>query len=402
VNPTMKPMGRRAWLWWTGLTSLTSTHTLAQTLALDDKAEALSDTPVRGRALTFPRDHGAHPASRIEWWYATGWLDAAWGSGAWPESPRYGFQITFFRRRTGLATTSKSRFAARQLLMAHAALTDLRSGKHEHSQRVARWSGDEPMPDDRRAASLKDTWVRIDDWQMQRLSGGAAGTAWNARFETPSGVLSLSMAASQPLMLQGDAGFSQKGPNPAQASHYYTAPQLVVSATLTPTSSAADQASKASTALRGRAWLDHEWSSTLMPEDAQGWDWLGLNFEDGAALMVFQLRRADASAVWAGGSFRAAPDKPLQVFAAQDVRLIATARTWRSPATNASYPMAWVIECPAGRFEARSLLDAQEMDSRASTGTVYWEGLSSVHDAAGRRVGLGYLEMTGYAGRLRV
>jgi predicted secreted hydrolase len=426
----MKTLGRRDWLRWSAASSLGAGHaataqTSAQSFTLTsvhDTDAALTDTPVLGRALAFPRDHGAHPASRIEWWYATGWLDAGWRVGTWPESPQYGFQITFFRRRTGLATTSKSRFAARQLLMAHAALTDLRTGKHEHAQRLARWSGDELKPEDRNAASLKDTWVRIDGWQMQRVvgarspsvssgSGGSSDASWASSFELPSGVLSLSMAASEPLMLQGEAGYSQKGPSQKQASHYYTAPQLVVSATLTPARRAASKpkadapsntASIAGVALQGRAWLDHEWSSTLMPDDAQGWDWLGLNLENGGALMVFQLRRADGSAVWAGGSFRSAPDQPLQVFASQAVRLTATGRTWRSPATNALYPMAWVIDCPAGRFEARSLLDAQEMDSRTSTGTVYWEGLSSVHDGAGRRVGLGYLEMTGYAGRLRV
>jgi predicted secreted hydrolase len=48
----------------------------------------------------------------------------------------------------------------------------------------------------------------------------------------------------------------------------------------------------------------------------------------------------------------------------------------------------------------RALLDAQELDSRSSTGTVYWEGLSDLLDAEGQRVGRGYLEMTGYAQRL--
>ncbi len=80
----------------------------------------------------------------------------------------------------------------------------------------------------------------------------------------------------------------------------------------------------------------------------------------------------------------------------------AAGRRWASPATGARYPVQWHIETPAGRFKLRALLDAQELDSRGSTGTVYWEGLSELLDASGRRVGLGYLEMTGYAGRLRL
>ena len=151
--------------------------------------------------------------------------------------------------------------------------------------------------------------------------------------------------------------------------------------------------------LSGRAWLDHEWSDTLLHPDAVGWDWAGINLDDGGALTVFVLRRADGRAIWAGGSHRPAGGA-VRNFAANEVSFT-PGSTWRSPATGAVYPVQWSVNCPVGRFALRSLLEAQEIDARATTGTVYWEGLSSLHDAHGTRHGWGYLEMTGYAGKLR-
>ena len=185
--------------------------------------------------------------------------------------------------------------------------------------------------------------------------------------------------------MQGDAGFSRKGPEASQASHYYSEPQLLARA--------ADGSS-------GRAWLDHEWSEQILHPQAVGWDWIGINLFDGSALTAFVLRRRDGTALWAGGSFRAA-GAAAQIFTPQQVTFSAL-RHWTSAASGASYPVHWRLETPAGRFEVRALMDAQELDSRASTGTIYWEGLSELLDASGQRVGLGYLEMTGYAAPIRI
>jgi predicted secreted hydrolase len=152
--------------------------------------------------------------------------------------------------------------------------------------------------------------------------------------------------------------------------------------------------------VRGRAWLDHEWSDSLLPEDAVGWDWIGMNLDDGSALTTFRLRNAKNQALWAGGSFRPAGG-PVQDFAAEAVRFEPLA-WWSSAATQARYPVRWRIVTPAGTFEVHALLDAQELDARTSTGSVYWEGLSELRDDGGKRRGWGYLEMTGYAGALRL
>lgn len=341
-------------------------------------ALARADAVRRGRELRFPRDHGAHPDARIEWWYATGWLGDF-------EAPTHGFQLTFFRSRTGLAADNPSRFAPRQLLFAHAAVTELGARRHRHAQRIARWSGAADATAAR--ASTEGADLRIGDWTF--VDDGAA---YAARLADDDFAIELRLHRQQPALLQGDRGFSRKGPQEAQASHYVTEPQLRVDGAL--------RLDGRPVAARGLGWLDHEWSDELMASDAVGWDWIGINLADGSALTAFQLRRADGSALWAGGSFRR-PGWPATAFGPDEVEF-AAGRRWTSPASSARYPVQWSLRTPAGAFEVRALLDAQELDSRASTGTIYWEGLSELRDRDGRRIGLGYLEMTGYAGRLRL
>lgn len=338
-------------------------------------AQAVEVAP---RALRFPRDAGAHPEFRTEWWYVTGELRASAGAV-------FGFQVTFFRSRTGVG--GNGRFAPRQLLFAHAAVTDLGAQRLRHAERIARWNGDAAAP--LAAAASDDTRVHIGDWRLAR-----EGAGYRARVADRGAGLALDLALTptQPLLLQGEAGFSRKGPDPSQASHYVSEPQLAVRGTL------ARGAEAPAVAVTGVAWLDHEWSETLLHPEAVGWDWIGMNLDDGGALTAFRLRRRDGSTLFAGGSFRprggAARD-----FAPHEVRFT-PGRVWTSPATRGRYPVEWTVDTPAGRFGVRARLDAQELDSRAGTGTVYWEGLSALADAAGREVGRGYLEMTGYVGRL--
>ena len=357
---------------------------LSALVALAPSAAAASapDEIRPGRTMSFPQDHGAHLAARTEWWYATGWL----GSEA---APTHGFQITFFRSRTGLADGNTSRFAARHLLFAHAAITALvpagQLPRHGHDQRIVRWNGAADVATGH--AAVGRGAVQLDGWSLRD-----EGPAWRAQTSGRELGLDLMLTRTQPLLLQGQAGYSRKGPEPRQASHYYSEPQLAASGRLV----LAGRETQGS----GRAWMDHEWSDEILAADAVGWDWIGINLFDGQALTAFVLRRADGSALWAGGSWRAA-DGPPQAFAADEVRFTA-GRRWRSPATAASYPVEWQIDSPAGRHTLRALADAQELDSRASTGTVYWEGLSELLDAQGRRIGLGYLEMTGYAAPLQL
>lgn len=330
---------------------------------------------VTPRPLVFPRDHGAHPEYRTEWWYLTGWLDAR------GEAP-IGFQVTFFRVRT-TSEPGPSRFSPTQLVIAHAAIALPARGMLIHDERAQR-AGFGLVE-----ASTADTDVRLDRWRLVR---DATSGEYRATIPARSFDLTLTARPTQPLLLQGRDGFSQKGPQAAQASHYYSQPQLAVRATL--------RLDGATRETNGIAWLDHEWSSSVLDADAVGWDWIGMNLADGSALTAFQIRsKVEGRVVYGYASLRQAGG-PLRVYAGDAVRFEA-ASTWRSPRTNATYPVAQRIRVGDRTFETRPLMNDQELDSRASTGSVYWEGASTLLEG-GQVAGRGYLEMTGYVAPMQL
>ena len=337
--------------------------------------------PLPRRVLTFPRDHGAHPDFRTEWWYVTGHARA--GSGA--QAREFGFQVTFFRSRVEATQGMASAFAAKQLLFAHAAVTDVQGQRLWHDQRMARAGFGVAE------ARETDGGLTLRDWSLARMAGDT-GAAWQARVPGRDFSLDLRFEPTQALLLQGDQGLSRKGPEPAQASYYYSVPQLATSGRLTVRGHSAD--------VSGQAWLDHEWSASLLHPEAVGWDWIGMNLFDGSALTAFRVRGKAGQTLWDGGSFRAGAG-PVDVFSRGEVAF-SPQRTWKSPLSQASYPVEWIVRTPTDIYTVRPLLDNQELDSRASTGAIYWEGLCDLLDTGGKRVGRGYLEMTGYAQPLRL
>ena len=338
------------------------------------------------RPLVFPRDHGTHNDTRTEWWYLTGHAQDATGR-------TFGFQVTFFRSRVDSTQALQSRLAAKQLVLAHAAITDVQGKQLWHDQRIARWNGEPPAQPGRGVfASAADTHVALHDWFLQRQPDGRT-TAHVAGQDIR---IDLTATPTQALLLQGDGGFSRKGPQPEQASFYVSHPQLAVRGML----AIKDQAFEI---VKGSAWIDHEWSEALLHPDAVGWDWIGMNLFDGHSLTAFQLRRQDGGKLWAGGSFRSArsAQSPTDIdrFHPGAVDFVPL-RHWTSPQTRARYPVEWRIRAAADVYTVKAVIDPQELDSRQSTGTVYWEGLSDLFDHNGQHVGRGYLEMTGYAQRL--
>ena len=300
-----------------------------------------ADYPVvTPRKLVFPRDHGAHPEFRIEWWYITGWL-------AGP----LGFQITFFRARPDEDTPDNpSSFNPRQVLFAHAAVSDPKRGRLVHDQRAARAGFSLAQ------AATDRTAVWIDDWRLEQ-----SGERYQATIAARDFSLDLGFAAPS-ILLQGDHGFSRKGHRLEEASYYYSRPHMKVAGTLD------------GRAVEGTAWLDHEWSSAYLAPEASGWDWCGINLDDGSALMAFRMR--DRS----GGVHFASPHSQFRPL-----------RTWKSPRTGVEYP----IEMAVNDLVLKPLMDDQELDSRASTGTIYWEGAATALKN-NIPVGRGYLELTGY------
>lgn len=330
-------------------------------------------TVTPGPELRFPRDHGAHPQHRTEWWYFTGWLEDEQGKPL-------GFQITFFRSRPVTDPDNPSAFAPEQILFAHSALSDPSAGKLIHEQRMARAGFGLA------GAATADAKIKLLDWQLER---GADGVF---RARVPAGAFSLDLIfePTQPVMVNGDRGYSRKGPKPEQASYYYSMPQLTVHGTVVKDGRRV--------LVKGRGWLDREWSSTLLDPRAVGWDWAGINLEDGGALMLFQVRGRGGDALYAGGTLRRA-DGSKVVFGPTDVRFVPQ-RRWRSPATGALYPVEaeFVVQLPEGerRFPLRPLFDAQELDGRAAGMPAYWEGAVTTNG------GRGYLELTGYASDLKL
>jgi predicted secreted hydrolase len=334
---------------------------------------AVTFPDVGGAALAFPRDEGAHPEFRNEWWYVTGWLRDA-------RQHEVGFQVTFFRNRPGIAESSRSAFAPKQLLFAHAALADPDWQRLRYDQRAAREGFGLA------GAATGSTDVRVGDWSLVQ-----DGQTYAARVRARGFVLDLALEAGSPPVLQGDGGLSRKGPDPADASGYYSRPQLAVRGSATVDGQDRE--------VSGIAWLDHEWSSRYLPRGAVGWDWTGVNLDDGGALMAFRIRDAQGGSLWAGGAWRSR-DGERRVLAPSDVDFVAL-RRWLSPRTGVTYPVSFRVRAGGLDVLLEPLFPDQELDARASVGTIYWEG--AVRALRGERtVGRGYLELTGYGEPLRI
>jgi len=305
-----------------------------------------------GYRLEFPRDHGAHPEFRQEWWYVTGWLSTARGDPL-------GFQVTFFRARPDIDTSNPSALTPRQVILAHSAISDPRQGRLRHDERAARAALGLA------GAEQGTTRAWVDGWHLE-----LQGTSYRTRIAARGFALDLEFDAQQPPLLQGEQGFSRKGEGPGEASYYYSRPHLAVRGSI--------EIAGSREPVSGDAWLDHEWSSQYMSAGASGWDWVGLNLANGESLMAFRMRDKEGRTLYApaGVAFE---------------RL----RTWRSPRTGVEYPVSMRVSSAGKTFVLEPLIDDQELDARASTGTIYWEGaVRALQD--GREAGRGYLELTGY------
>jgi predicted secreted hydrolase len=325
------------------------------------------------RHLNLPADFGAHPQFRTEWWYVTGWLTTGQGQSL-------GFQITFFRTKPGIDERNPSAFAPRQLLIAHCALSDPGHGRLWQDQRIRR--AGLGLAD----ASESDTDVHIDRWSLRRGPQSYAATVDAADFS-----FELTLSPTQEVMVNGRAGISRKGPSSKSASYYYSEPHLRAAGKVV--------RGERTEEVSGEAWLDHEWSSEYLDAEAVGWEWTGINMDDGGAAMVFSIRDGRGGQRWAGGTLRAA-DGRVQVLEPSDVEFRA-GRSWISPRTGIAYPVEWLVRAGTREMKLVPLLDDQENDTRLSTGAIYWEGAVRVSEKD-RAVGRGYLELTGYGERLRL
>lgn len=331
--------------------------------------------PSKSVPIVLPRDHGPHPNFKTEWWYFTGWFTSK------DLNEPLGIQITFFRSAPDVPLENPSRFKPGQLLFAHAAVALPSHGKLKHAQ-IIRRSGSGGVSWESAKPGEQVLNLQMPGWALN----SATGEAWHCKIQTPQLGLQMRMQQTQAPWLQGENGFSRKGPDEVQSSHYITLPHLKSSGTLV--------LDGKTIAVDGEFWMDHEWSSTVLAENAQGWDWVGLHGDRGESLMAFQIRNkiSNEPPVWAHGALRLEDKNPQQF---ESVRFTPL-RQWRSTRTGIQYPISQTLDFDNLRLVLDPLMDDQELDARSSTGTLYWEGAVRVKTRDGKPWGRGYLEMTGY------
>jgi len=352
---------------------------VAQSPAKEEADWARIEAPVE---LALPRDHGSHPAVRTEWWYLTGLVRDEDGR-------RHGLQATIFRQ--GLDPRPRAPGDAslrdRHAWAAHVAWLDVAEGKLRHVERVRR----EGLDLARGSTTMLD--AKVDDVSMTMDETGAIRVKAGAREEGYE--LELFCSPTRPWTRHGADGTSRKGPEPGNASMYLSATRLSTSGVLR---RLRPDGTWSETKLAGESWFDHEWGSSQLGEGVVGWDWLGLRLADGRDLMLYRLRTKDGGVLPQSSGTLVHPDGRVVHLARGDFAIEELAH-WTSPRTQGRWPVRLSIAVPgqAISMEATALAVDCELDGRASTGTVYWEGPVALQGAT---PGEGYLEVTGRAGSL--
>jgi predicted secreted hydrolase len=329
---------------------------------------------VAPRDLVFPEDHGAHPRYRTEWWYLTGNLEDEGGR-------RFGYQLTFFRNALRPEPVGRrSAWDTNQLWMAHFALTDVEGGTHRAAERLGRGAVGIA------GAETEPFRVWLEDWELR---GEGADGVFPLRLRAREGewAVDLVLSRGKPLVLQGDRGHSRKGPEPGNASYYYSFTRIPTEGVV--------EVPEGRHRVRGASWMDREWSTSALGEEHVGWDWFSLQLSDGYDLMFFELRRADGTPDPLNHGVLVRPDGGYRRLSASEVELEPTGR-WQSPLDGAAYPSGWVLRIPGEgvELELRPVLEDQEMNLSVR----YWEGALDVRGSgvAGPVDGWGFAELTGY------
>ena len=340
-------------------------------VAVDDQGYARAIEP---REWQFPQDYGPHPDFQTEWWYYTGNLADASGR-------RFGYQFTIFRRAiTPVQYDSDSEWRTGQVYMAHFTVSDIANDTFYHDERYSR--GGAGLA----GATAEPVYrVWLEDWQVTALNEDATRTQISAANNEVT--VDLTLEQIKPPALQGENGLSAKGETPGNASYYYSLSRLVTQGTLT----IGDETFTVS----GNTWKDHEFSTSALAENALGWDWFGLIFDDQRELMIGQIRLLDGDREAAFGGLLIEPDGETQHLDSDDFTIQAL-ESWTSPHTGAVYPAGWTIRAAldAGEtleFSVTPLMDDQEL---YGGGIAYWEGAVQL---SGDVSGYGYAELTGYA-----
>lgn len=338
------------------------------------------------KAFRFPADQGPHPDFQTEWWYYTGNLETAGGR-------HFGYQLTFFRRALMPAADLAQRdsdWATNQVYMAHFALTDVRAGRFHNYELLARGAANLA------GAQSEPYRVWLYNWQVKQ----AGGNKYRLQARQEGVAIDLDLTDAKGAVLQGDHGYSQKGPAPGDASYYISQTRLL--------SEGSVEVDNRKFQVSGVSWMDHEFSTSALASDQVGWDWFSIQLgsADGQGktgdsgepteLMVYQIRKADGSIdpyssgtlIYPDGSSRHLDKKDFEISAMD---------TWQSPRTQARYPSRWTIKIPSAQLDLQ--IEPFLADQELNVAYDYWEGAVKISgEYNGQPVmGNGYVELTGYA-----
>jgi predicted secreted hydrolase len=326
------------------------------------------------RTFSFPLDHGPHPDFQTEWWYYTGNLDAADGR-------HFGYQLTFFRRAiTPMETTRASDWATNQIYLAHFAITDVKNNNHWATERFSRGAAGLA------GASGDPYHVWLENWNVSALN--ADGSNVQLRAEDSGHAVTLTLKSEKPLVLHGDKGLSQKSSGVGNASYYYSFTRLATEGTIT--------VNGETFPVQGLSWMDHEFSTTVLGENAVGWDWFSIQLSDQREVMYFQIRQKDGRIEPLSGGTLVMPDGSPRALTRDQVN-VQVLDTWTSPQSGGVYPARWRVSIPSAAIQLTLTPYVADQEMRVSI--VYWEGAVQITgNSNGAPVtGSGYVEMTGYA-----
>jgi len=331
----------------------------------------------------FPRDHGSHPDFKIEWWYLTGHLFG-------PQNERFGYQATFFRRsgpKTPASSSHSERFRTDEIHLFHAALLEERTGTFLHQEQLLRTGWNAQSSATKLSVQIGDASLRASetDHELFQLESHIRDAAH----------FNLQLRPTKPLVVFGKDGISRKGDSPTAASWYLTFSRLNTEGSL--------RIGSRTIPVHGETWMDHEISSSQLTGEQSGWDWAGIQFEDGREIMTYRLRRKDGSTDPASSLSWVSADGKTTQYSAQEFRWEADGK-WKSPHTSAQYPLPVRLTCtdPATGTPVEFLLKPIALDQElggSKSGLAYWEGACRVL-RDGKVVGSAYVELTGYSNDL--
>lgn len=319
----------------------------------------------------FPRDHHTHPEFKTEWWYFTGNLFDENGR-------RFGYELTFFRQGiipVPQRNAERSRFVANDLKFAHFTITDASGRRFRFDEKASRGAFDDAGFDG------GDVLAWIDDWSL-RFDGNFKLSAKSTEV-----ALALMLTPAKPPVIHGENGLSAKATEEGHASQYYSITRLTSLGTL--------KLQGKELKVRGPSWFDHEWATNQLAPHQVGWNWLCVQFANNTELMLYQMRRDDGSFDPASSGTLVAADGSSTHLSSGEFSMVSS-EFWKSEKTGAVYPIGWRVRVPSRGIDiaVQSVLKDQEL---ALAPLIYWEGAV---DVSGSAKGVGYLELTGYAGGL--